>query len=275
MAIGISADELQVWKEVDGIFTADPRKVPTACLLTSISPSEAAELTYFGSEVIHPHTMEQVIQAKIPIRIKNVINPKGAGTVIIPNSASNGVATISKNPGFRLTRGRSSTDANVSKTPKRPTAVTVKRSVVVLNLCSNKTTRAHGFLSRIFEILDKRHLSVDLIASSEVHISLALHSEHPMVSGACSSHDTDTENITIDDERLKGAYDDLKELGSVDIVTDMAIISLVGQKLKRMIGISGKFFRVLGENDINIEMISQGASHNLKVSTEPELTFAF
>lgn len=65
---GHAVTELQIWKEVDGIFTADPRKVPTAKLLTSISPDEAAELTFYGSEVIHPFTMEQVIRAKVPIR---------------------------------------------------------------------------------------------------------------------------------------------------------------------------------------------------------------
>ncbi|KAL9102776.1 MAG: hypothetical protein Q9163_002094 [Psora crenata] len=264
VAIGISASELQIWKEVDGIFTADPRKVPTACLLPFISPSEAAELTYFGSEVIHPHTMEQVIQAEIAIRIKNVMNPKGPGTVIIPNSANSELVTIPRNPGSTLVCGRSSADKSALKIPKSPTAVTVKRSVTVLNLCSNKTTRAHGFLSRIFQTLDIHHLSVDLIASSEVHVSLALHSEHPMVSGVYSSHDTDKESLSIDDERLKRACNDLKQLGSVDIVTNMAIISLIGQRLKNMIGISGKFFRVLGENGINIEMISQGASHCLE-----------
>ena len=60
LAVGLGAEELQIWKEVDGIFTADPRKVPTARLITSISPEEAAELTYYGSEVVHPFTMEQV-----------------------------------------------------------------------------------------------------------------------------------------------------------------------------------------------------------------------
>ncbi|KAI9602308.1 hypothetical protein H4Q26_001595 [Puccinia striiformis f. sp. tritici PST-130] len=84
-AVGLGASELQVWKEVDGIFTADPRKVPKAQLLDVVTPEEAAELTYYGSEVIHPFTMEQVIRASIPIRIKNVINPDGKGTVIYPN----------------------------------------------------------------------------------------------------------------------------------------------------------------------------------------------
>ncbi|GME94331.1 unnamed protein product [Ambrosiozyma monospora] len=88
-AVGLNADELQIWKEVDGIFTADPRKVKNARLLKSVTPEEAAELTYYGSEVIHPFTMEQVIKAKIPIRIKNVENPNGEGTIIYPENTSN------------------------------------------------------------------------------------------------------------------------------------------------------------------------------------------
>ena len=86
-AVGLRAKELQIWKEVDGIFTADPRKVPTARLLDSVTPAEAAELTFYGSEVIHPFTMDQVIRASIPIRIKNVMNPRNAGTVIFPDAA--------------------------------------------------------------------------------------------------------------------------------------------------------------------------------------------
>ena len=66
LAVGLGAEELQIWKEVDGIFTADPRKVPTARLIPSISPEEAAELTYYGSEVVHPFTMEQVRLTRLP-----------------------------------------------------------------------------------------------------------------------------------------------------------------------------------------------------------------
>jgi aspartate kinase len=66
LAVGLGAEELQIWKEVDGIFTADPRKVPTARLIPSISPDEAAELTYYGSEVVHPFTMEQVSPTSAP-----------------------------------------------------------------------------------------------------------------------------------------------------------------------------------------------------------------
>lgn len=250
VAVGVKAKELQIWKEVDGIFTADPRKVPTAALLPSVTPSEAAELTFYGSEVIHPFTMEQVIRARIPIRIKNVMNPRGAGTIIFPDNLK---ALESHSP-LRdgLFRTRSSSLLSALNTPKRPTAVTIKHNIVVLNVHSNKRTRAHGFLMNIFSILDRWHLSVDLISSSEVHVSMALHSESALLSGGGE------DEYKIQDKDLQGAVNDLGELGAIDIVPDMAIVSLVGKQLKNMIGISGKFFSVLGNNNINIEMISQG-----------------
>ncbi|KAJ4322184.1 hypothetical protein N0V94_002532 [Neodidymelliopsis sp. IMI 364377] len=252
VAVGTKAKELQIWKEVDGIFTADPRKVPTAALLPSVTPSEAAELTFYGSEVIHPFTMEQVIRARIPIRIKNVMNPRGAGTIIFPDNLKELESHSPLRDG--LFRTRSSSILSALNTPKRPTAVTIKHNIVVLNVHSNKRTRAHGFLMNIFSILDRWHLSVDLISSSEVHVSMALHSESALLSGGGE------DEYKIQDKDLQGAVNDLGELGAIDIVPDMAIVSLVGKQLKNMIGISGKFFSVLGNNNINIEMISQGAS---------------
>ncbi|GAB7352777.1 hypothetical protein MBLNU459_g3124t1 [Dothideomycetes sp. NU459] len=251
VAVGLRAEELQIWKEVDGIFTADPRKVPTARLLDSVTPSEAAELTFYGSEVIHPFTMDQVIRASIPIRIKNVKNPRNKGTVIWPDVAD---ALEGKKP--NLVRNRSVSNLSVNGKPKRPTAVTIKRGITVLNVHSKKRTRAHGFLMSIFSVLDKWHLSVDLISSSEVHVSMALHSEVALLSGA----GPDSEEMHIESAALKGAVDDLSVWGDIDLVPHMAIVSLVGRQLRSMVGISGRFFGVLGENGINIEMISQGAS---------------
>ncbi|KAF2756019.1 aspartokinase [Pseudovirgaria hyperparasitica] len=258
VAIGIQAEELQIWKEVDGIFTADPRKVPTARLIDSVTPSEAAELTFYGSEVIHPFTMEQVIRARIPIRIKNVINPRSAGTIIFPDAISEVEKSIPGTPvpEARMIRSRSSTllsSVSFGK-PKRPTAVTIKHHIVVLNVHSNKRTRAHGFLMNIFSILDRWHLSVDLISSSEVHVSMAIHSEAALLAGGGE------DEWSIAHADLRGAVEDLGEVGTIDIVPDMAIVSLVGKQLKNMVGISGKFFSVLGDNNINIEMISQGKS---------------
>lgn len=254
VAVGLRAEEFQVWKEVDGIFSADPRKVPTARLLPSVTPSEAAELTFYGSEVIHPFTMEQVIRARIPIRIKNVMNPRNKGTVIFPDSES--IAELNPSAPLhdsKLFRTRSTSNVTMLRGPKRPTAVTIKRRIVVLNVHSNKRTRAHGFLMNIFSVLDRHHLSVDLISTSEVHVSMALHSESAMLSGG-----GEEEDYIIEDEDLRGAVEELMAFGTVDLVPNMAIVSLVGRQLKNMVGISGRFFSVLGENNINIEMISQG-----------------
>ena len=248
-AVGLRAQELQIWKEVDGIFTADPRKVATAHLLESVTPSEASELTFYGSEVIHPFTMDQVIKAMIPIRIKNVMNPRSHGTVVIPDQEDE---LRTRRPG--LFRHRSASANTLNQKPKRPTAVTIKRGITVLNVHSKQRTRAHGFLMSIFKILDQHNLSVDLISSSEVHVSMALHSEISLLSG------NGEEEMRIESAALQGAVDDLGIWGDVDLVPGMAIISLVGRELRSMVGISGRFFGTLGEHGINIEMISQGAS---------------
>ncbi|PQE22280.1 aspartate kinase protein [Rutstroemia sp. NJR-2017a WRK4] len=233
VAVCVKAEELQVWKEVDGIFTADPSKVPTARLLSTITPSEAAELTFYGSEVIHHLTMDQVIRATPPIkiRIKNVKNPRGNGTIILPDRVAA--------PGH-LTHTRSSSSLSLRKTPKRPTAVTIKDKISVINVHSNKRSISHGFFARVFSILDKRQISVDLISTSEVHVSMAVHSAN------ISKHD------------MQQARDELEECGEVSVLSDMAILSLVGSEMKNMIGIAGKMFSTLGENNVNIEMISQG-----------------
>ena len=251
VAVGLQAHELQVWKEVDGIFTADPRKVPTAKLLSQISPAEASELTFYGSEVIHPFTMEQVIRARIPIRIKNVMNPRGEGTVIFPDSASE-LEIISPGHDPKLFRTRSASLLADRKRPKRPTAVTLKHKILVINVHSNRRSLSHGFFASIFSILDKWRLSIDLISTSEVHVSMALHSEAPLYNGSGA------DDYQIIDHDLRGAIEELRVYGTVDIIPEMAILSLVGKQMKNMTGIAGKMFSTLGENNVNIEMISQG-----------------
>ncbi|TGZ85586.1 aspartate kinase [Ascodesmis nigricans] len=239
LAVGLDADELQVWKEVDGIFTADPRKVSTARLIPVITPEEAAELTYYGSEVIHPFTMEQVIKARIPIRIKNVENPTGPGTMIFPdNQPRKGEETPTQPPRhIRLARA----DTLLQPLTKRPTAVTTKSGMVVLNVHSNRKSLSHGFLASIFSTLDKWQLCVDLISTSEVHVSMALHSEAK-------------------EPAIKMAIEELRKYGVVDVTYNLTILSVVGKHMKRMIGIAGRMFSTLADAGVNIEMISQGAS---------------
>lgn len=287
-AVGLSAVELQIWKEVDGVFTADPRKVSTARLIPSITPEEAAELTYYGSEVIHPFTMEQAIRKKVPIRIKNVENPSGMGTVILPDSPEGekdhlveGHVTQPQTP---LTsgantpfRGQQSSSYPWTMTPgsmglnadaiaqlpggsasgisspvpvtspqrRLPTAVTIKEDVLVLNVHSNRKTLSHSFFSRIFSTLDRHGVAVDLISTSEVHVSMAISS----ASLKRPSHKT-----------LEIVCNELGVVGTVSVLRDMAILSLVGRQMRHMVGVAGKMFTTLAEGGINIEMISQGAN---------------
>lgn len=240
IAVGIAADELQVWKEVDGIFSADPRKVTSARLLASVTPEEAAELTYYGSEVIHPFTMEQVIKAKIPIRIKNVENPSGDGTIIYPDNVSTKGGETPPHPPQSFQKIPSA----VFQRKKAATAITTKHDIIVLNIHSNKKTLSHGFLANIFHTLDKHRLVVDLISTSEVHVSMAL--QH-----------SDDENSG---RLLREAVLELKKFGTVDVTKNMAIISLIGKQMKQYIGVASTMFSTLAESGINIEMISQGAN---------------
>ncbi|GKT99351.1 aspartate kinase [Fusarium langsethiae] len=237
LAVGVKAEELQVWKEVDGIFSADPSKVPTARLLSSITPSEAAELTFYGSEVIHHLTMDQVIRAEppIPIRIKNVKNPRGNGTIVVPDRM--------RSASHQLTRGSPTPKAEADhRKPKRPTAVTIKDHISVINVHSNKRSISHGFFAHVFSILNHYSISVDLISTSEVHVSMAIHASSQQV------------------EAFGNAAAELADCGDVSILTDMAILSLVGAEMKNMVGIAGRMFSTLGEHNVNLEMISQGAS---------------
>jgi len=224
IAVGRKAGELQIWKEVDGIFTADPRKAPKARLLSYITPEEAAELTYYGSEVIHPTTMEQVIRVNIPIRIKNTFKPEGFGTVITPDAYDK---EKRKEDAAKFTR-------------RNGTAVTIKDDVTIVNIHSNRKSLSYGFMSNVFAILSRYGISVDLISTSEVHISMAL--------------------ANVQSKDLERALKELKKYGNVQITTDMSILSLVGKQMKNLVGTAGRMFTTLAAHNVNIEMISQGAS---------------
>ncbi|CAI8497609.1 unnamed protein product [Hanseniaspora opuntiae] len=241
VAIAINSDELQIWKEVDGIFTADPRKVQNARLLKTITPLEASELTYYGSEVIHPFTMEQVIKARIPIRIKNVQNPLGEGTIIYPDNV--GRKGVDTPPASTNKVELDQKLLNSVITKRKATAITAKKDIVVLNIHSNKKTLSHGFLANIFTVLDEYKLVVDLISTSEVYISMAI----PIL---------DATSLKL----LKLSVKKLQVFGDVEIVKGLAIISLVGKEMKNFIGIAGTMFKTLADAQVNIEMISQGAN---------------
>jgi aspartate kinase len=222
---GIGADEIQIWTDVDGMLTADPTVCPEAHRVKVISFIEAAELAYFGAKVLHPATVLPAIDRNIPVLILNSRRPQVEGTRIV----SEGVA---------------STNAVKS--------IACKSKVVVLNIRSTRMFMAHGFMRRIFEIFDRYETSVDMVATSEVSVSL-----------------------TVDQtDRLDKIVSELREFSEVWVDENQAIICMVGENIRHTPGVAARVFKALG--GINVRMVSQGASAlNLGfVVAGPDLTGA-
>jgi len=206
---GVSAEEIQIWTDVDGMLTADPTVMPGGLRVKTISFAEAAELAYFGAKVLHPATVVPAIERDIPVLILNSRRPEVKGTVIVSRTAA------CKNP---------------------IKSIACKRNIALVNIHSSRMLMAHGFLRRIFEVFDRYETPVDMIATSEVNVSL-----------------------TIDNtSRLDRVVKDLGEFSEVSTEPGQAIVCLVGENIRYTPGVASQIFQAL--NGINIRMISQGAS---------------
>lgn len=144
---GIDAEEIQIWTDVDGMLTADPRIIPGGHRVKSLSFAEAAEMAYFGAKVLHPATVLPAVEKNIPVVILNSRRPDAGGTRITAQSAP------CKNP---------------------VKSISCKRGITIVNVRSTRMLMAHGFLHRIFEIFDRFSTSVDMVSTSEVSVSLTL-----------------------------------------------------------------------------------------------------
>ncbi|KAH7385399.1 aspartate kinase [Phaeosphaeria sp. MPI-PUGE-AT-0046c] len=251
-AVALNAVQLQIWKEVDGVFTADPRKIRDARLLATITSEEAAELTYHGSEVIHPLTIEQIDDAGIPLRLKNVTNPHGFGTIIYPSTNE----VLSRPRYFQRPTNviEHTTHSSSDKTGlmisngyygpghyrRRPTVVTSKDCIEILNIRSHGTVSRQTFLSRISACFEIHDITIDLINSSQQTLSVALHAP--------------------DSQSLEHCVSDLQEFGIVNLLKNLAIVSVIGHKIRNVVGIGAEIFNALAGAKINIYLISQGAS---------------
>ena len=253
LTIGLHAEELQVWKEVEGFYTADPRKVPNARLISEISPEEASELTFNGSEIIHFVAMEQAMRARARIRVKNVRNPRGAGTLVWPNESSRNPVNVKGIEKAIDHPEKASLNHQVQRL-KAPVAITSKHKVVVVNVFSEERSFRPSFFAKVIKILHQRQISIDLVCTSQIQMSMAIQSEMPMMA---TKGDEDFDVVS---PNLIGAIEQLRQVGSVNVLPHMAIISIVGQGMKHSFGTAGRMFTVLGDNCVNIEMIAQGMS---------------
>ena len=221
LAGSLGAEELQIWTDVSGMFTANPKLVKQAFPIKEISYEEAMELSHFGAKVLYPPTIQPVLHQEIPIRIKNTFEPENDGTLIAKTSSNN-----------RVIKGISYID-NIS-------LITIEGSGLVGFL---------GFSKRLFSALSGFSINVVLITQAS--------SEHSICVGI---YDKDAEaaqqvlNDEFEVELLK------KKIKPVTIENDLAIIAIVGDYMKNHQGLSGQMFSALGRNNVNVRAIAQGSS---------------
>ena len=144
---GIDAREIQIWTDVDGMLTADPRVIAQPRLVPKLSFAEAAELAYFGAKVLHPSTILPAVERDIPVRILNSMRPEGSGTLITAQPSLDG-------------------------TPL--TGLASKRNVIVVDITSTRMLMAYGFLRRVFEVFERFSTAVDVVTTSEVSVSVTV-----------------------------------------------------------------------------------------------------
>jgi aspartate kinase len=207
-----------------------------------------------------------VIRKKIPIRIKNVENPRGGGTVIHPDPDIK-TSQVQQEIGDGSVPEPVSPDilrilavaADEHQHRKYPTAVTIKEHVVVLNVNSNRKSVSHGFLAGIFGTLDRFGVVVDLISTSEVHVSMAI--EDALAKNVLDRLIKELKKTgTVGIAFFYPGHIPTIEICQVSVHHKMAILSLVGRQMRNLIGIAGRMFSTLAQGNVNIEMISQGAS---------------
>lgn len=217
----LRADEIQIWTDVCGIMTTDPRIVDNVTTIPEISYEEAAELAFFGAKVVHPSTIQPAVKRAIPVMVKNSRDPGHPGTAIKKNVEGKGLR-----------------------------AIACKKDITVVTIVSSRMLNTYGFLSRIFSIFEKYRTPVDLIATSEVSVSM-----------------------TIDiDNNLNDIIQELSELGEVSIDSDQSIICMVGPHLWKDTSFLSKAFAAMkgvpirlitvGSSEINLSMVVSNKNAN-------------
>ena len=217
----LGANEIQTWKDVDGIMTADPRLCPAARTVGEVTYEEAQELAMFGAQVLHPRSMQPCLKSGVPVRVKNSYNIKSEGSIIVKEHSS-----------------------------ERPEvcAITSVKHVTLIDIVSAGMLGATGFLAHIFNQFLKWNVSVDLIATSEVSVSL-------------------TVNTKAD---LSGLVEDISRVAQVGLRGGKSIVSIICDSSKAS-GILSRGLSSLSQAGINAQMISQGASKvNVSIVVDDE-----
>ncbi len=221
-AAALNAEVLEIWTDVNGVLTADPRKVPTAFTVPQMSYAEAMEVSHFGAKVIYPPTIQPILQKNIPLRILNTFNPSHTGTLITNNP----------DPSEHPIKG-----------------ITSISQVALITIEGSGMVGVPGTASRLFGSLARAKANVILITqgSSEHSITFAVMPEEAQKAKQAVEEEFDYE--------LK-----VNALEPLRIELNLSVIAVIGENMKAQTGIAGKLFGALGKNGINIVAIAQGSS---------------
>ena len=221
LGVGLGADEVWIWTDVEGIMTTDPKIVSSAKMLPQLSYHEAAEMAIFGAKAMHPRALEPVIKEGIPVRIRSIFHPENQGTL------------ITKDP-----------DGNAKEVVK---AVAMIKDVAMLNVSGAGMVGAPGSYAKVFDVLGKNNINVMMIstAASEANISMII--RRRLLGRAISN----LEIALLDRGGL------VSEVSAED---DVAVIAVMGANMKGTLGVASKIFTTVARKGINIRMIAQGSS---------------
>jgi bifunctional aspartokinase / homoserine dehydrogenase 1 len=222
IASALNADILEIWTDVSGMMTADPRLTNNARIIPHISYQEAMELSHFGAKVIYPPTIQPVMNKNIPVWIKNTFAPEDEGTLIESIATKNG----------NIVRGISSIN-----------------NVVLISLEGSGMIGIPGFSKRLFEALSNEKINVILITQSSSEHSICVGIDILSAGKAKQAVDVAFSNEIA-----------LQKVEPLKIEEDLSIVALVGENMKSHPGISGRMFSAMGRNGVNIRAIAQGSS---------------
>ncbi|CAM2916923.1 aspartate kinase [Flavobacterium succinicans] len=222
LASALAAEELEIWTDVNGMYTANPKLVKQAQPIATISYQEAMELSHFGAKVLYPPTIQPVLRKNIPILIKNTFEPEAEGTFISNTIAANGSPV----------KGISHID-----------------NITLITLEGSGMIGVAGSSKRLFEVLSNENINVIFITQAS--------SEHSICIGILNS---DAENAEIAINKAFEIEITQNKVEPCIVEKNLCIIALVGENMKNHQGLSGRMFSTLGKNNVNIRAIAQGAS---------------
>lgn len=218
----INSDNVEIWTDVDGVLTADPRVVENAFVIPELSIVEAMEMSYFGAEVIHPYTLLPVVEKNIPVYIKNTLNPSAPGTLIAKD---------------------------VKKSDREITGIASIDKVSIINIEGGGMIGLPGMASRIFAALARAEVNIIMITQASSEHSICIVCRTAEVERALSTLNNDLEDAIR-----------RKKIQNFEVINGLEIIAVIGDNMRGRCGFTGKLFQALGEDNINVLAIAQGSS---------------